>query len=112
MLAEAFYWVLNMSIAAGIMGAVVLALRSIRRLPRFFACCLWIVPLVRFWLPFALPGRYNLMALIAQFTTRSVPAPLAEGLPPLLYTNFVMGAESYFPLLFKTATLQRVFGVV
>jgi hypothetical protein len=50
------------------------------------------------------------MALIAQFTTRSVPAPLAEGLPPLVYTNFVMGAENYFPLMFKTETLQRVFG--
>lgn len=107
MLAETFYWVLNMSIAAGLMGAVVLALRSIRRLPRFFACCLWIVPLVRFWLPFALPGKYSLMALIAQFTTRTVPL----GDLPLVYTNFMMGADSYFPLGFKTLALQSVFSV-
>jgi|AGTN01.3.fsa_nt_gi Antirepressor regulating drug resistance, predicted signal transduction N-terminal membrane component len=108
MLTEVFYWVFNMSVIAGLMGLIVLALRSIRRLPRFFAGCLWAAPLIRFWLPFSLPGRYSLMTLIAQFTTRSVSAPLAGG--QLIYTNAVMGADSYFPLAFKTEGLRSVFG--
>lgn len=109
MLAEVFYWVLNMSIVAVLMGLVVLALRSIRKLPRFFACCMWLVPLLRYWLPFALPGRFSLMTFIALFGTRSVPAPLASGQPELIYTNAVMAAESYFPIVYKAEALRYVF---
>jgi beta-lactamase regulating signal transducer with metallopeptidase domain len=103
MLTEAFYWVLNMSLVGALMGGVVLGLRSIRGFPRGFACALWLAPLVRFWLPFALPGKYSLMALIARFTTHSIPSG------GFVYTNVVMGAQDYFPLAFKTEVLARVF---
>lgn len=111
MLAEIFYWVLNMSLIASLMGAIILLLRSIKPLPRFLVCCLWLVPLVRFWVPFAFPGKYSLMTLISQFTTRSVPAFQTSGMPELIYTNVVMGADGYFPLVYKTDALRIVFSV-
>ncbi len=110
-LAEIFYWVLNMSIVAGLMGLIVLLLRRIKPLPRFLACGLWLVPLVRFWVPFALPGKYSLMSLISAFTTRAVPAPLPDNLPQLYYTNALMAADDYFPLAYKTESLKLVFNV-
>ena len=100
-----------MSVVAGLMGAIVLLLRKIRPLPRFLICGFWLVPLVRFWVPFALPGKYSLMSLISAFTTRSVPAPLPDGMPDLMYTNVFMAADDYFPLTYKTDSLKLVFSV-
>ena len=111
MLAEIFYWVLNMSIIASLMGAIVLLLRSIKPLPRFLACCLWLVPLLRFWMPFAVPGKYSLMTLISAFTTRTIPAYQTDGMPALVYTNMVMGADGYFPIVYKTDALRLAFSV-
>lgn len=111
MLAEIFYWVLNMSLIASLMGAIVLLLRKVKPLPRFLICCLWLVPLVRFWVPFAFPGKFSLMTLISQFTTRSVPAFQTSGMPELIYTNVVMGADDYFPIVYKTDALRIVFSV-
>lgn len=108
MLTEVFYWTLNMSIAAGLMGAIVLAVRRIKAVPRFLVYCLWAIPLVRFWIPFGVTGEFGLIPLISRFTTRSVPA--FEG-PQLAYTNFVMAADDYFPLSFKSEGVESAFHI-
>ncbi len=110
MLTEVFYWVLNMSIIAGLTGAVVLLVRSIKAIPRFFVYCLWVIPLVRLWIPFGISGGIGLMSFISKFTTRSV-AVFEQG-PPLAYTNAIMAAEDYFPLVFRSQGVETAFNIV
>ena len=110
MLAELFYWVLNVSIIGSFAGLAVLALRRIKRLPRLMVCSLWVLPLLRFWIPFGIANKYSLLNVVSQFTTRTVvvwdPAPAG---PEFTMTNAVMAAESYFPVIYKTASLEAVF---
>ena len=72
MLAEIFYWVLNISIIGSVAGLVVFSLRKIKTLPRFAVYVLWVLPLIRFWLPFGIANEYSLLSLISRFTTKTV----------------------------------------
>lgn len=110
MLTEAFYWILNMSIIGGITGSLILLLRKIRRLPGFFIYCLWIIPLIRLWLPFGISSKYSVMTLVSEFTTKTVYAFGPEGIP-VTYTNAVMAAKNYFPVIYKTSTLESIFSI-
>jgi len=109
MLSELFYWVLNMSIIGSVTGLIVLSLRKIRTLPRFAIYVLWLLPLIRFWLPFGIANEYSLLSLISRFTTKTVV--IWEELPQLTTTNSIMGAKGYFPIEYKTDLLENVFNV-
>lgn len=109
MLSEIFYWVLNTSIIGSVAGLIVLALRKIKTLPRFTVYFLWILPLIRLWLPFGIANEYSLLSLLSRFTTKTVV--VNEGLPELTTTNIIMGAKSYFPIEYKTDLLARIFHV-
>ncbi|TGE39189.1 peptidase M56 BlaR1 [Desulfosporosinus fructosivorans] len=109
MLSELFYWVLNINIIGSVTGLVVLSLRKIKALPRFAIYVLWILPLIRFWLPFGIANEYSLLNLISKFTTRTVV--IWEEVPQLTTTNSIMGAKGYFPLEYKTDLLENVFKV-
>ena len=50
MLAEIFYWLFNMSIAASVTGCVLLLLRRIRWIPRRVTAALWAIPFLRMWI--------------------------------------------------------------
>lgn len=109
MLSEIFYWVLNISIIGSVAGLVVLSLRKIKALPRFAVYVLWALPLIRLWLPFGIANEYSLLSLISRFTTKTVV--IWEELPRLTTTNSIMGANSYFPIEYKTDLLENVFSV-
>lgn len=109
MLSEIFYWVLNTSIIGSVAGLIVLALRKIKTLPRFVVYVLWVLPLIRLWLPFGIANRYSLLNLISRFTTKTVV--IWEEMPKLTTTNSIMGANSYFPIEYKTDLLENVFNV-
>lgn len=111
MLHNLFYWVLNMSIAGSVMGCIILLLRKIKDIPRFGIYLLWVVPLIRFWLPLGIANKYSLMSLIARVTTRTVVVYEEGLLPPLSFSNYFMAAESYFPLTYKSNLLEGVFRV-
>lgn len=72
MLSELFYWILNISIIGSITGLIVLSLRKIKTLPRFVVYVLWVLPLIRLWLPFGIANEYSLLNLISRFTTKTV----------------------------------------
>jgi beta-lactamase regulating signal transducer with metallopeptidase domain len=93
------------------MCGIVLLLRRIKRIPRFFVYLLWAVPLFRLWMPFGISGKFSLMTLIAKITTRTVIAYEPEGLPPVAAANFVQAANEYFPIVYKTNVLASVFQV-
>ncbi len=109
MLSELFYWVLNINIIGSVAGLVVLSLRKIKTLPRFAVYVLWILPLIRLWIPFGIANEYSLLSLISRFTTKTVV--IWEKLPQLTTTNSIMGANSYFPIEYKTDLLENVFSV-
>ncbi len=109
MLSGLFYWVLNLSILGGIAGLVVLSLRKIKALPRFAVYVLWVLPLLRLWLPFGIASKYSLLSLLSRFTTKTVV--VREDFPQLTMTNSIMAADSYFPVEYKTRLLENVFHV-
>ncbi len=111
MAAEVFYWVLNMSILGSLTGLIILLLRRIKRLPRFCVYCLWLAPLLRFWLPFSISGKYSLMSLISQFTTKTVVIFESSDMPSVAMTNSIMAAKDYFPIVYKSNILESAFNI-
>lgn len=111
MLSDAFYFLLNMSIAASAAGLVVLLVCRIRRMPRRLAALLFAIPFLRAVVPVALGSRYSLLALIGKITARPVVAvPLVHG-QPFFTANFIQQAESYDPIVYKSDMIGRVFRV-
>ncbi|MFT3951607.1 MAG: M56 family metallopeptidase [Oscillospiraceae bacterium] len=112
MLSEAFYWVLNISMIGGATGLAVALLRKIPRLPRFAAYLLWLLPLIRLWVPFGVANRFSLLSFISQYATKTVVIwEEAPGAPDITMTNSLQAAERYFPITYKTDLLKNIFGV-
>ncbi|MDF2674997.1 MAG: antirepressor regulating drug resistance protein [Clostridiales bacterium] len=109
MFAEIFYWVLNISIIGSGAGLVVLILRRVKKLPRFAVYLLWVIPLLRLWIPFGIANQYSLLSLVSKFTTRTVV--IWEEVPRVTMSNFIMGANSYFPIKYKTNLIESILGV-
>lgn len=104
---EAFYWILNMSVTASLAGAVLLALRKIKKLPRRLIFLLWAVPFLRMWMPVSIGSRYGLMGFLARAGVRTVT--VYERAEPLTMMNCVGAAESYFPVVYKINVLENLF---
>ena len=110
-----FYWVLNMSIAGTIVGGLILLvqkvlLQRVLRMPKRLSFVLWIIPLIRFWLPFGAESKYSLMNLIKQLTARPVQYyEIKQGEIKAAYSNYIQAAESYFPIRYKNDGFQVVF---
>lgn len=111
MLGELFYWVFNMSIIASLMGLIVLSIRAIRAIPRRITLLLWIVPFFRMCVPIGLNTPYSLMSLISRFTTKTITVYQPVDDLSFSVTNFVMAANSYFPITYKVNLLDKVFSV-
>ena len=102
-LSEMFYWLLNMSIIGGLTGLIVALLRKIPKFPRFAAYLLWILPLIRLWLPFGPASQWSLLNLISSFATKTVEVwQSAPGVPDFSLTNGFQAAASYFPIVYKS----------
>lgn len=111
MLGEVFYWVFNMSITASVTGLLILLIRRIRKLPRRLSVFLWLVPFLRMVIPFGLNSPYSLMSLLSRVTTKTVT--VYQGAPGFAFsaTNSIMAANSYFPITYKTNSLETIFAV-
>ena len=107
---DVFYWLLNMSITASIVGAIVLLLRAIPKLPRRVTVYLWAIPFLRMTLPVAVNGKYGLMTLLARFATKTVTLYEQDG-AAISVTNFIRAADSYFPIVYQVDRLHDVFAV-
>lgn len=107
MLSELFYWVFNTSIIGSVTGLIVLALRKIKKLPRFAVYILWLIPLLRFWIPFGIANQFSLLSLVSRYTTKTVV--ILESSPEFTISNFLMSANSYFPTVYKTNLLENIF---
>lgn len=105
MLTEVFYWLFSMSVVAGLTGLVVLLLRCVRGIPRRLICWLWCVPFLRMWIPVGIGSRFSFLLPLLHLGIRSVPAW------DTTMVNCAAGAESYFPIVFKSEVLELIFRV-
>ena len=92
-----FYWTVNMSIAGTVAGLCVLAVRAIKKIPRRAAAVMWLIPLIRAWIPVSIAGKYNLNSLLALFRGKVLYVPDSKILTAY---NSIGVAEGYFPLTF------------
>lgn len=111
MLENIFYWVLNMSILGSITGILILCLGKIKKVPVFAIYALWSVVLLRLLIPFGLENKYSLLNLLSGFAVKTVKLPPGNEFPQLSMANFARAADSYFPIVYKTELLAKVFEV-
>lgn len=104
-----FYWVLNMSITASIMGIIILLIGKFRRIPRFIICLLWCIPFLRMWVPISVNSKFSLMALLSKFATKTVI--IYDGTVNFSMMNSVQAADRYFPMSYKANILDQAFSV-
>jgi len=109
MLSEIFYWVLNVSIIGSVTGLIILALRKVKKLPKFAVYVLWTIPLLRLWIPFSIANKYSLVSFVSKFTTKTVI--MWSDLPEFTMANSIMSAKSYFPIKYKTYMITQIFYV-
>lgn len=103
MLTAAFYWLVNLSLAGSVAGLAVLLLRPLRAIPRRVIYPLWILPLLRFCIPAALPWQYSLYRL---FSPKTLPAVGGS-----VTSNFMQFAASYDPFAFESARVEQIFRI-
>lgn len=107
-----FYWVLNMSIVAAVSGAIVMLLRSIKKIPRRFIFALWIIPFLRLCQPFGMSSKYSLMTLLNNLIKRAVVVKVTESeLFELSFMNSIQAADTYQPFTYKSIFLEQVFNI-
>ncbi|MBE6948643.1 MAG: M56 family metallopeptidase [Ruminococcaceae bacterium] len=109
MLSEIFYWFLNMSITGTIIGFVVLTLSKVIKNQRRIYYILWAIPFIRFWVPFAPVSKYGLMELITRLSERTVV--LTDRSHTMAMTNHMAYADSYFPIVYKTNLIAKIFEI-
>ena len=107
MLIEIFYWLVNMSITASIAGIIICLLGKIRTLPRRIVNLLWLIPLIRFWIPFGINSKWSLLSILLKSSVKTVPVP--SEISALSMTNAVQAADTYFPVSYKTILLEKIF---
>ncbi|MBQ7455933.1 MAG: M56 family metallopeptidase [Clostridia bacterium] len=109
MIVEAFYWVLSMSAVASLTGAVVLALRRIKHIPRRLFAVLWAIPFLRMAVPIGLNSRWSLLALPGRLLARTVEVFRVTEDVRFSMMNMTRAADRYFPLSFPTLLLEDIF---
>lgn len=108
---DIFYWLLNMSIVASLAGLVIGLLRLIPALPRRFIYPLWAVVLLRLWLPFGFASDFSILQLLPHKVVYIPDTyfPLSSALTSQM--NCIMGVNSYFPIVYKSETLELIFTI-
>lgn len=109
MIGEIFYWAINLSVLGNLCGIVLLCIRKIKVMPKFAVYLLWSIVGLRLCLPFGVANKYSLLSFISKITTKTVPVDIV-GID-LSFSNFIMGADSYFPIKYKTDLIEKVFEI-
>jgi beta-lactamase regulating signal transducer with metallopeptidase domain len=111
----AFYFVLNMSITAVVIGVIILIVRTIlgKWLTKFAAYCLWFLVLFRTVIPFSFGSEWsfiNTMRNINMYTVKTVniQLPVIDS-PHLSMLNTLQRAESYYPVVLKSSIISDRF---
>jgi len=98
-----------MSIIASLVGLFVLIIRKLKFIPHRVSVFLWIIPFVRMCVPLGLNSPYSMMTFISRLTTRTVTVYQPAEEIGFSVTNFIMVANSYFPITYKVNILDKIF---
>ncbi len=109
MLGDIFYWVINMSLGATVIGTAVWLVGKLPWMPRRVVCWLWAAPLARLWIPFGMDSRFSLMGLIVRLGAHRVP--VWEKSTSWSMLNMVQGVTEYSPMVYRYAGLERIFQI-
>ena len=107
-----FYYVLNMSIMASVMGFIVLWIRKNKWIPRRMAVLLWIIPFLRAILPFGMNSSFSLMNTVFGWFGKTIPWFTLNQRTTFSFVNYVMLAQEYEPFQFSTLMIKHVFFVL
>lgn len=112
----AFYFILNMSLAASLVIVTLLLVRLIRPLPRRMIYPLWALVFLRLVFPFALSTNWSLfnwtgglikrLITIETITQGKIDLPLPANWATM---NFIGAAESFAPIQYRTESLRQIF---
>lgn len=108
---ELFYWILNMSITAAIVGLAVSACRKIRKIPKRLLTVLWLAPFLRMIFPFTINSPFSILNLVARFTRKVLIMPDLTDLAEFTLSNYMRVADSYFPILFRRDSYRVLFAL-
>lgn len=111
MLQEVFYWIFNMSITAALTGVIIMLVRLVKKIPRRLTVFLWVIPFLRMTFPFGLNSHYSLMSLLSKITTKTIVVYQPNNDITFSMTNYVMAADTYFPITYKVDVLENIFNV-
>lgn len=114
MLHDIFYYILNMSITSAMIISAVIIIRALfgRWIPKAYIYPLWIIALFRMLVPVSIPSSLSLMNLVGGFLYKTVSIPkISNAVPNMTILNSIQEASSYFPLQYKSGTVETIFGV-
>ena len=107
-----FYFLLNMSITASLVGVLLVLLRFNRKISGVGTYALWGLVFVRLVFPFVLSSEISLFNFAKGLIKKVVPLPDVVPLTriELTTTNYVGAAKEYYPVAYKNIFLEKFFG--
>lgn len=109
MLKEILYYLINASIMAVFIFAVVIAIRLIGKkwFTKNMIVFLWLFVLLRLLVPFALTTNFSLIASFNESIVKSVPiGDSAES--KIAFSNIIKQADEYEPITYKTLKFEQI----
>ncbi len=108
----AFYFVLNMSIVAAIVGMILILLRRIKKIPRNVIYFLWSLVFIRLVFPFAVSSKASALNVLGRLIRKMVRVPVfGQDKLRISMSNYIGIAEEYFPITYGNDNLKAVFEV-
>jgi len=111
MFSDTFYWLFNMSLTASLTGLLVMLVRRVKRIPRRFVVFLWLVPFLRMTIPLGLNSPFSFMSLVSKITAKTIVVYQPWDNVAFSMMNCVMGADAYFPIIYKLKLLENIFHI-
>ncbi|MDQ2088087.1 M56 family metallopeptidase [Herbivorax sp. ANBcel31] len=110
-----FYFILNMSIAASVIGVFIILLRFFKIIPRIGIYMLWGLVFLRLVLPFALSSRMSIFNYLGGIVKRVEEVHLKyiayePNITPT-FSNYVGTAETLFPVVYRETYFKTAFSI-
>lgn len=107
-----FYFLLNMSITASLVGVLLMLLRLNRKISGIGTYALWGLVFIRLVFPFALSSEISLFNFANGLIKKVVSLPDVVPVTRIELTtaNYVGAAKEYYPVAYKNGFFEKLFG--
>ncbi|MBE6870525.1 MAG: M56 family metallopeptidase [Ruminococcaceae bacterium] len=107
MITTAFYWIVNMSIGASIMGCMVMLFGMIKKIPRTVTYFLWFLPFLRMILPVLPVLRPEILRFY-----RIIPVEIPKIPDAFAMSNVILLIDDYKGMVYKNAMIEAIFSAL